>query len=426
MRQAIEGTRGAVRAALAAAMAGWTAACVALAASADERPNVLVMLADDVGPEVLGCYGGQSYPTPRLDRLAAEGLRCEQASVMPMCHPTRICLLTGQYPFRLGNPAWGSFPRDREGQTLAHVLRRAGYATCAAGKWQLALLQDDPDQPRRMGFDAFCLHAWHEGPWYYRPRIWQNGRLREDVADRYGPDVIDEFLRAFLERHRDERFFAYYAPHLCHDETNDLPEPAPYGPLGRYETYAERVAQLDARVGRMLDALETLGLRERTLVLFLADNGTPARFLASHRDGQYVYQPFASRRHGREVRGGKGTLAEAGVRAPWIVRWPGKVAAGQVSDALTDVSDVLPTLAEVAGAALPEGVRLDGRPLLDAEGRVAAQRRWVFAEHRGQKHVRNRRWKLYGDGRLFDLEADAGEERPLPVDDPSPAAIAAR
>jgi arylsulfatase A-like enzyme len=131
-------------------------------------------------------------------------------------------LLTGEYPFRLGNPAWGTFPADAELRTIAQVVKSAGYATAVVGKWQLSLLKDDFGQPGRLGFDEYCLLGWHEVPWYYQPHIWQNGQRRTDVSDRYGPDVIFEYLSDFIARHKRRPFFAFYSMTLCHSETNDL------------------------------------------------------------------------------------------------------------------------------------------------------------------------------------------------------------
>lgn len=379
-----------------------------------EQPNILFILADDVGREVLGSYGGESYATPNLDRLAAGGIRYEHAYVMAMCHPTRICLLTGRYPFRLGNPNWGTFRKSHEAHSMANVLKRAGYATAVSGKWQLTLLKDDLEQPHRMGFDEYCLDAWHEGPWYYQPRIWQNGRLRDDISDRYGPDITCEYLIDFIRRHHDRPFFAYYTMTLCHDETNDLEQPAPYGPLGRYENYAEMVKQMDERVGRVINELESLNLRDRTLVLFLSDNGTQPKSLISADHGEYIYEPFTSRMNGREIEGGKGTLTDWGTRVPMIVNMPSSIDPGQVSDSMVDASDILPTLAAVADASLPSDCILDGHNITGTSGKFTVPRRWVFAEHQGKYFVRNRRWKLYGDGRFFDIDSDVDEKHSIP------------
>lgn len=140
---------------------------VCILSRAGEQPNILFILADDVGREVLGAYGGTSYQTPRLDRLASEGTRFRHAYVMAVCHPTRVSLLTGRYPFQLGKPKWGGFPKAEEKRTFPWSLKRAGYTTAIAGKWQLTLLKDDPKHPHRLGFDEYSVFGWHEGPRYW-------------------------------------------------------------------------------------------------------------------------------------------------------------------------------------------------------------------------------------------------------------------
>ena len=137
---------------------------------------------------------------------AQEGMRFEHAYAMAVCHPTRICLLSGQYPFRMGNPKWGSYPESAEANTIAQVLKKAGYATAVAGKWQIGMLGEDLSQPNRLGFDEYCLFGWHEGPRYYQPLIWQNGKNREDVKEKYGPDVYCDFLIDFIQRTVRNRF----------------------------------------------------------------------------------------------------------------------------------------------------------------------------------------------------------------------------
>jgi arylsulfatase A len=391
-----------------------------------EQPNILLILADDVGREVLGCYGGTSYQTPNIDRLAAEGTRFEHAYVMPVCHPTRTTLLTGQYPFRLGHPAWGSFPREAERRTLPALLKKAGYATAVAGKWQLSLLKDDLQQPQRMGFDEYCLYGWHEGPWYYQPHIWQNGKLRDDVRDRYGPDVICDCVIDFIQRNQDGPFFAFYSMALCHAETNDLPKPAPVGPNGRYDSYAEMVVKMDERVGRVVDALDRTDVRDNTLIIYLTDNGTAARTIVDAEGGEYVYEKVVSKLGDREIPGGKGTLTDWGTRVPLIANWRDTIRPGEVSSDLVDVSDILPSLVEVANAELPETVQLDGHSLTAQMRDYATPRRWAFAEQEGKCFVRNQRWKLYNDGRFYDTQADPDEEKPLAQDGLPLAASVAR
>jgi arylsulfatase A len=382
-------------------------------ASWARQPNFLLILADDVGREVLGCYGGTSYQTPNIDRLADGGVRCDHAYVMPVCHPTRTTLLTGQYPFRLGHPDWGSFPRDADSRTLAALLKRAGYATSVAGKWQLGLLKDDCDQPTRMGFDEYCLFGWHEGARYYQPRIWQNGRLRTDVRDRYGPDVTSEFLIDFIERNKDRPFFAFYPMELCHAVTNDLDTPVPFGPNGRYDDFAEMVDKMDVVVGRLVAALDRLGLRASTLILYVGDNGTAARNIIDAKNGSYIYENVVSKMGDREIPGGKATLTDWGTRVPLIINWPGTIDPGKVSEDLIDVSDFLPTLAGLAGAPLPDDLRLDGQLMPPLSPDKSIGRNWVFAEHKGHCFVRNRDWKLYDDGRFYDMTTDPNEARPI-------------
>ncbi len=380
-------------------------------AMAAERPNIVFVLSDDIGVEALGCYGGESYPTPRLDELAKGGTRFEHCYSMPVCHPSRVCLLTGRYPFRLGHPKWGSFRKQDEQATFAQLLKKAGYHTAVAGKWQLTLLGKELDHPYRLGFDEYSLFGWHEGPRYHQPLIWQNGKRRDDVADRYGPDVYVDFLLDFARRHREKPFLLYYSMALCHDVTDDLKAPVPHGPKGRYESYAEMVAEMDREVGRLVDGLDELGVREKTLILFTGDNGTPtASYLRALPNGKLERPKVVSRFRGETIPGGKGSLADGGTLVPLIANWPGTVTAGSVADDLVDFSDFLPTFAQVAGVKPPDGIdgRSFGPRLLHDD---PAPRTWAFAEHRGKSWVRDRRFKLYSDGRFVEVPGRIGRER---------------
>ena len=382
--------------------------------AAADQPNLLLILADDVGSEVLECYGGESYRTPKLDQLASQGLRFTHAFTMPACHATRTTLLSGQYWVRMGRPEWGTFPPAAEHRTLAQILKRAGYATAIAGKWQLSLLGEDPTQPHRMGFDQYALFGWHEGPRYYRPHIRQNGQLLNSIDHRYGPDVFCDFLIDFITTDRAQPFFAFYSMALCHDVTDDLDHPVPVGPNGRYQTFGEMVAAMDERVGRLVDTIDQAGMKENTVILFFTDNGSPARTIVTAKGDQLIREPVVSRRNGVMIPGGKTQLTDAGTRVPLIVRWPGQVAPGSTTDQLVDVSDFLPTLAEIAGANQPERATLDGQsfaPLL--QGKHQSAREWVYAEHKLAGYVRNHRWKLYHDGDFFDLEHDPQEVKRL-------------
>ncbi len=380
-----------------------------------KKPNIVLIMADDVGCPTLGCYGGTSFKTPALDQLAKEGTRFRYCFSMPVCHPTRICLMTGRYPFRLKHPRWGSFPKAAEAETFGHMMKKAGYATAVAGKWQICMMKNDLDHPRRLGFDQWCLFAWHEGSRYYEPFLYQNGTLREDVKDRYGPDVYCEFLIEFIEKNKDRPFFAYYPMALCHDVTDDLKEPVAHGPHDRYDNYQEMIEAMDREVGKLVDALDRLKLRKNTLVLFTTDNGTPKSYIHSaNENGKLIRKPISHMANGKEVRGGKGELTDAGTNVPLIANWPGVIHAGAVVDYLVDFSDFVPTLAEFAQVDVPNQGNIDGQsfaPQLCGEHTIGRQ--WAFAEHRGKHWVRTQRWKLYDDGRLFDVKNDPFEKKPI-------------
>lgn len=388
--------------------------CGITSSNAAEQPNILFIMADDVGCDTLGCYGGESYRTPRLDQLAASGMRFTNCFSMPVCHPTRVCLLSGRYPFRLGNPRWGSYPKGEERNTFAHRLKGAGYATAIAGKWQLVLLGKDLGHPNRLGFDEYCLFGWHEGPRYYDPLIWQNGKQRENTKGKYGPDIYTEFLIDFMRRNKSRPFFAYYSMALCHDVTDDLKQPVPHGPQGRYDNYKEMIEAMDVRVGRLIDALDDLQLRKNTLVLFTTDNGTPKSYIHSAVNGKLVRKPVVSMWNGKQVRGGKGNLSNDGTNVPLIASWPGTVQAGKVVDQLVDFSDFYATFVNLAGDKAKPRIAIDGQSFAARLlGESDEGRTWAYAQGRGKYWVRTQRWKLYSDGKFFDVDRDPGEKHAL-------------
>lgn len=398
---------------------------IATAAWALEKPNIVFILADDVGDQAIGCYGGTSYLTPRIDELAAEGVRFRHCYSMPVCHPTRYTFLTGQYPFRAGHPPWGTFPRGMERETVANRLRDLGYATAVAGKWQLTLLRDEPNHPRRLGFDRWSLFGWHEGPRYYRPLVYEDGRIRPDVGDRYGPDVYVDLLVDFMGANRDRPFFAFYSMALAHDVTDDIGTPPPVGPQGHYDSYKRMVENMDERVGRLVDAADELGIRERTLFLFTADNGTPKSYYYTAQGNEMLKQPIEFIWNGSRTHGGKGDLTDAGTRVPLVANWRGTLAGGQVVDDLVDFADWLPTFVELAGETPSAG--LDGTSLAGLlRGAGESRQKWAYASGRGGRWVRTQRWKLYDDGRLFEMTRDREEEAPVPIGEASEEARKAR
>ena len=375
-------------------------------AAAPAGPNVVLFLADDLGRECLGSYGGSSYATPHLDALAAGGVRFERCFAMPKCHPSRVTLMTGRYPFR-ANARWGTLPESEV--TFGHVLERAGYATALSGKWQMALLKKDPDHVRKAGFQTSCCWGWHEGARYWKPVLWIDGVERKDLAEQYGPDVHTDFLIEFMAKPRREPFLAYYPmtlPHLSNAGADGAPD-------AKLATYPELVAEMDRQVGRVLEALDSLGRTRDTLVLFLADNGTPGGVVSKLGD--------------REIAGGKAQFSDAGTHVPLLASWPGVVPAGVTCPDLIDVSDFLPTLAALCGAELPAGVTLDGRSFApQLRGRPGVPREWVYCGWAGRSFLRDDAWKLTNTGELYDMARDPDEIRPIGVGQDTAESTAAR
>jgi arylsulfatase A len=375
------------------------------------RPNIVLIMADDVGREILGCYGGSSYRTPNLDRLAETGVRFTHCYSCAKCAPSRVKIMTGRYQFRTTDK-WGYIPAEE--RTFGHVLSGSGYATAIAGKWQMALLKSDPTHVRKMGFQESCVFGWHEGPRYHQPLIYQNGSILENVEDKYGPDVYCDFLIDFMEKNRNRPFLAYYPMAVAHTVSNDFWPPPPPGPDGRYQSYQELIAVMDQLVGRIVRALERLGLRENTLVLFTTDNGSPRDFITDIAGREYIKTPIVSKMGEKTVIGGKGMLTDAGSRIPFIANWPGTAPAGTVCDDLIDFSDFMPTLTELAGADLPEGVVIDGRSFAPRIcGKKGNPREWVYNQFESEAWIRTKEWKLYRDGRLFDMSRDTEEQQPI-------------
>lgn len=394
----------------------------------DRPPNVILIMADDLGTEALGAYGGTSYPTPVLDEMAKNGVRFQHAYAYPLCTPTRVSLMTGKYNFR----NWKAFGiLDPAEKTFGHYLQEQGFKTCMVGKWQLQSY-DPPGYPgselRRntgmkvedAGFDEYAMwhtgHTENKGSRYADPIINQNGTFLLNTHGRYGPDIFTDYLLDFIDRHRDEPFFVYYPMALTHNPFVPTPDSKEWqDPTLRMKSdptyFGDMVAYTDKIVGRILDKLKVTELEEETLVIFYSDNGT--------------HQMLTSNVGGNVIRGGKGKEIDAGTRVPMIVQWPGKVDPGQVSQAMIAPSDFLPTIFQAIGRELPRGVFTDGESFLPAlRGPVPNRRNWVLIDHNPkpgwdkeqfipQRFIRGPHYKLYDDGRFLDPERDPLEEHPL-------------
>ena len=368
-----------------------------------DKPNIIIIMADDVGYEALGCYGGESYKTVHLDALAKSGMQAMHCYSMPVCHPTRVAFLTGKYPRHVGSPKWGSFPANLEKQTISHVMKEAGYMTVVAGKWQLALLKDDPRQPHRMGFDEYCVFGWHEGPRYHVPMIYENGVVNRKAKKQFGPNVYREYLESFISKSvkMEKPFFAFYSMALCHDVTDDLSKPVPVSPSGKYLTYAEMVSEMDRQIGLLVQYLENNGLRENTMLVFMADNGTPAQVISHPEEGTLVRSPVFSKLNGKRMQGGKGKLDDTGTRVPLIVSWPSVITPGSRTDAMIDMTDFFATGIELSK--VKSIYSIDGLSFVSALLGRKAKRTWAFSERKGRWWVREQRFKLYDDGKFVEV-----------------------
>jgi len=411
----------------------------AFGATDDRKPNLVLVLADDLGWGELGCYGQRRIETPRIDRMAAEGVRFTQHYAgSAVCAPSRCVLLTGLHTGH-------AFVRDNreirpEGQepipdatlTVAEVLKEAGYATAAIGKWGLGGPGSE-GEPNRQGFDHFfgylCQRLAHD---HYPSYLWRNAERVETGAP-YSHDLFTEEALEFVRRNRERPFFLYLAyavPHLAIQVPED--SLAPY--RGRWEdppyeggkgyrphptpraAYAAMVSRLDRDVGRLLDLLRDLGLERDTLVLLSSDNG-PTHGGVGGSDSEF----FES---AGPLRGLKGSLHEGGIRVPLVARWPGRIAAGRTTDHPSAFWDAMPTLLEVAGIEPPAAI--DGisyAPTLFASGaqRAHAFLYWEFPGYGGQQAVRLGDWKGIRRGmndgnldlELYDLASDPSESRDL-------------
>jgi arylsulfatase A len=391
---------------------------------APQLPNIVFILADDMGADVFDAYGGTSYKTPNIDYLAQNGLIFNQCYSAPVCSPSRVKLLTGRYGFRTGQ-TWGYIPSDEI--TIGHILKNAGYKVAISGKWQMTLLKDDPNHIKNMGFDESCVFGWHEGPRYDEPLIYQNGIIRDDVNGLYGPDVYKDFLIDFIKRNKEEPFFAYYSMTLAHEISNDLSSPPPVGKKGRYGTFKENVEYADSLIGEVVKTLDNLNIREKTLIFFVGDNGTPHHYITAYENGKYIKEPIFSKVGDTLIQGGKSYLTNQGTHVPLFVNWKGKISSGNISNDLIDFSDFMITIAEITNSELPNDRVLDGRSFASQlKGQKGTPREWAYQLWEGNGWIRTADWKLYRDNTLFDMKNDPFEQRPIKIDSDSQESLAIR
>jgi len=421
-------------------------------ANRNRRPNIILIMSDDLQYEALSCNGSTSYKTPELDRLAETGMRFENAHVLPLCTPTRVSLMTGKYNFR-NYIGFGLMRPDEV--TFGHLMTGAGYKTCISGKWQMYSYNPPKEKPELRskgqriedgGFDEYCVwHAHHteeKGSRYKDPIIFQNGEYRSDTNGEYGDDLFCDYICDFMERNRDEEFFVYWPMALTHRpmeptpghpdyETFDPPSNQTLG-AGTWDElegwpddskyYKDMVEYHDKVIGRLIRRLEELGLREDTLVIYLGDNGSPREVCTLEHNH-------------RQMCGGKGLTVDRGTHVPLICNWPGTIPPSVVQTDLIDNCDYLPTILEAAGVTPPDGYVMDGRSFLpQLKGEKGDPREWIFFHFDPrsrnpvppQRWLRDHRWKLYEDGRLYDLTIDPEETSAVFPEDDTPDQAGAR
>ena len=328
---------------------------VAGLSAAQEKANIILIMADDLGYETIGCYGAKDYMTPHLDTLAAKGVRFSHCYAQPLCTPSRAQIMTGRYNHR--NYEGFGYLNPRE-ITFANILKRAGYQTCIAGKWQLC---GDASTVKAFGFDEHCLwnmHSYKAGTrntnepkgWLRRfdaATLYANGQWTEHPKGTYGPQVCADFICSFVKRNRDRPFFIYYPMILTHSPFVPTPDSADKNCKDKKRNFVDMVQYMDKIIGQIVREIEVAGLTNQTLILFTGDNGT--------------HSSITSTMTSRRVKGGKSQMTDAGTRVPFIATWPGKSPTGKVLDDLIDFSDFLPTVCEAAGAPVPADRVIDGR-----------------------------------------------------------------
>ncbi|HAD59610.1 MAG TPA: arylsulfatase [Planctomycetaceae bacterium] len=364
-----------------------------------ERPNIVLIMADDMGYEALSVNGSESCKSPNLDKLAAGGVRFTNCFAQPLCTPSRAKLMTGQYNVR-NYVRFGLL--DRGQTTFAHQLKEAGYSTCIAGKWQLG---KQKDSPQHFGFEESCLwqhtrsgRSKANGKTYDRrfvnPHLEFNGVEKDFTNGEYAPQICTDFVCKFIEENKEGPFCVYYPMILTHCPFDPTPDSSDWDPKRLGSTtykgdlndpqrhFRDMVAWADKAVGQIVAQLEESGVRDNTLLIFTGDNGTD--------------KPIVTPWNGRKVVGGKGTMTDEGTRVPLIVSWPnGLRKPGRIEDDLVEFVDMLPTVCEATGAKLPEGHPEDGvslLPVLKDEG--TREKEFVYIWYRGQVIVRNKQYSL--------------------------------
>ena len=389
------------------------------AAAADTtppKPNIIFILADDLGIGSVSSYGADNFKTPNIDALAKSGIRFEHCYSSPLCGPSRALLMTGRYAFRTGMTSnqTGDLVKPANEIMMPTVLKQAGYVTAQVGKWNQL-----PLEPSDWGFDEY-LRFQGSGKYWNTQKAARtytvNGKEVPLLDGEYLPDKMNDFAVDFIRRHKDQPFYLYYPMSHVHGQILPTPDSAPGAT--RNQLYQDNVAYMDKLVGKLVAEIDRQKLREKTLIVFASDNGTAPQ-----------HKFFCTINGGKQLSGCKNTMLECGALVPMMVSWPGTVPAGQVSQNFISFVDFFPTLAQVAGAKLPQGVTIDGEPftpMLYGKTSGTWLRDWIFVMLRREWYDRETGWKLNQSGQLFDMKHAPYAEPLIPADTKDSEALAAR
>ena len=370
-----------------------------------KKPNIIYILADDLGIDGVSCYGADLFKTPVIDKLAKEGIRYTNAYTAPLCGPSRALILTGRYAFRTGavNQDMTGLMKPTVETMMPKILKQAGYTSSMVGKWgQLPL------GPAEFGFDDY-LRFFGSGVYVTTTEKKQkyvlNGQESILKENEYMPDLMHTHIENFLSKHTKDPFYMYYSMVQVHGEIIATPDTKP-GTTDFKTLYTDNVNYMDKLVGKLLRTLDSLKIRDNTIIVFMGDNGTA---------GQAANIGTVN---GKKIIGKKGTMQEGGSLVPMIANWPAVIKKGSVSSNLIDATDFIPTFAELAGAPLPTNNILDGKSFAyQLKGTKGAPRDWIFTELGNDWYVRSSNWKLNRAGQLIDMRNAPFDEKEVAVDD---------
>jgi arylsulfatase A len=394
--------------------------CSSCKDQATDLPNIILIMADDMGYETTGFNGGLSYKTPVLDRLASEGIKFTNCYSQPLSTPSRVKMMTGRYNYRNYEDFGYLNPNEF---TFGNMMKNAGYNTCVVGKWQLNGLNrnnpgnQDVTRPYSFGFDEYCLWQLHhtpaEGERYANPLITQNGEDLPRDRDAYGPDIFSNFINDFIDKNVNEKFFIYYPMVLPHDPFVPTPQSEAWADsTKRYQQddmyFRDMVEYIDLIIGRIEAKLKEKELWENTLLIFVADNGTSQRIVSKTISG--------------DVKGAKGLSINAGNHVPLIAVWPKLIEKGRVCEHMISFADFLPTLAQITGMDTAM-LNSDGKsfyPILKGSDEITQQEIFVHYSPRWGKFAHNRwvmdgKYKLYQNFSIYNTLQDPLEQHELDV-----------